>query len=815
MGISGTFVADFSSFQAAVDQSVAKLADFSAGSDKVQASLNKMVDSFSGVKVIQQATLMTQAITDLGGATTLTASEQAKVNDVVQAGIDKYAALGQVAPPAMLELAAATEQSSGGFLEGIPLVEGFVAAFSVEKILSFGEAILSSASDIENLSRATGVSTDGIQQLAYVGASFGITTDQMARGVEDLSARLAGGNSSAASAVAGLGLSLSALIDEGPQQAFIDIATAVGNVKDPMLQASVNTDLFGKFGKILLPVMKDLATAFANAQKNAQVISQDNIDKVAAFDAGWAHLTQTFKAVTATSFGAVIDAFNDMNAAIAKQSLAEQDLDDETVKMGATFLGLPLRPVADGLLDMVNSTLQFGGAISTAVTPAQYLANQLNDLRTKALAPLSDAQKDNIIELQSFGQSLDNIAQLVGSNAVAVKLFEDAHRSAEAELKKFQTALAEVESAGQTWQETLDTIDGSIVDTISNDLKAGVSQEALAKTYALTAAQVRSVALANADQVAQQKKSDDAILETTKLWDDYDALIGSASQGSYAAASAAIDKWAADLTAKMQKAGTDTAEFYDALAADEDARYAKLNTTTLAADALSQQYYAKQMATAADYYAFLQAQQANGVQISTASINAARTAADAATQAYNQWTTGITAATATSDAALRSMADAAQTSFLSVGKTVSDTFAQMTTDALNASKTIAGYFGSETPAQLQSLQQAAGINYNPTANLGGAGTLGLGLVGGSGSAFPPAIQGVYAGAPASGGQQGGPQGPALFVPNNNGSASTGSTTHVYFQAPIMGMDASGKAAIAQMVSDAVTQGARQGNRYSG
>lgn len=74
---------------------------------KAQEALNK---SFSGEKIITQAAQIVSAVEKIGGASKLTADEQDKVNKTVSAAIDKYAALGQTAPAAMLALAQATEK---------------------------------------------------------------------------------------------------------------------------------------------------------------------------------------------------------------------------------------------------------------------------------------------------------------------------------------------------------------------------------------------------------------------------------------------------------------------------------------------------------------------------------------------------------------------------------------------------------------------------------------------------------------------------------------------------------------------------------
>lgn len=111
MGVSAKFEADFSSFKNAVDSAVVKLRDFEDNSSKVTAALTKMGNSFSGTKIISDATLMAKAVADAGGASTLTAREMAKVNDTVNEAIAKYTALGGKAPKAMMDLADATKQA--------------------------------------------------------------------------------------------------------------------------------------------------------------------------------------------------------------------------------------------------------------------------------------------------------------------------------------------------------------------------------------------------------------------------------------------------------------------------------------------------------------------------------------------------------------------------------------------------------------------------------------------------------------------------------------------------------------------------------
>lgn len=109
--ITGHFGADFTAFNTAVEQAEVKLRGFETDATTVEKRLNALGNAYSGQKTIQEATLLTKAIQDLGGATKLTASEQVKVNATLTEAIEKYSVLGQQAPQAMRDLAAATAQS--------------------------------------------------------------------------------------------------------------------------------------------------------------------------------------------------------------------------------------------------------------------------------------------------------------------------------------------------------------------------------------------------------------------------------------------------------------------------------------------------------------------------------------------------------------------------------------------------------------------------------------------------------------------------------------------------------------------------------
>jgi len=105
MAITAKFSADFASFEAAVQQAEVSLRGFESGAGKVETSLTRMANSLSGTGLIQQATLMAEAVTRVGGSSTLTEAELARVGSTAAQAAQKLTALGQDVPPQIQALA--------------------------------------------------------------------------------------------------------------------------------------------------------------------------------------------------------------------------------------------------------------------------------------------------------------------------------------------------------------------------------------------------------------------------------------------------------------------------------------------------------------------------------------------------------------------------------------------------------------------------------------------------------------------------------------------------------------------------------------
>lgn len=433
MAVTAKFQADFSSFSDAVQKAEVELRSFESGAGKVESALTRMTNNFSGVKVIQDATLMSQAVDRIGGTSKLTEDELQKVATRAHEAVVKMTALGVEVPPHLQKLSAEmrnTGESTGFFAtvmaSAAEFATGLLAALSVERVVSFGLEAITAAGHIDDLALATGVSREALQRMAFVAEGFGIGMDEIARGVEQFSAKLAGGDSGAVSAVEKLGLKVNDLIRSGPAEAFLSFADAVGRVSDPMQKSALLADAFGgKLAKVLAPAIADLRKEMDSVPQRA-IISDENIKKADEFDDGLKHLGTTLKALAVDAFAGGVKALGYWGGAAKEAREAQEKL--------------------------TASTTEFVGPIQAAITNSELLANRLAALRADAVLPLTDAQKNAIALLDSFGVSHKEIAQLVETSEIAVKRYTDSLKEQEKAVK------AAVEQYKQ-WDELLQHMD--------------------------------------------------------------------------------------------------------------------------------------------------------------------------------------------------------------------------------------------------------------------------------------------------------------------------------------------------------------------
>jgi hypothetical protein len=197
-------------------------------------------------------------------------------------------------------------------LSGVGIGAGFsLATKSAEMFLGALQSIpaaiaawtshaLDAADKLSNLATTTGVSAEGLQRLERLGAPAGVSLETMARGALNLSRRL----ELTPKAFESLGFSVEHLKGLKPEQAFEEIAKAIGDMDDPGQQAAATMKLLGDRSGEMLRVIREGIKPVEDFGElsNQQVKDLDNLgDATGEAQKAWENLTTQLVATVARS----------------------------------------------------------------------------------------------------------------------------------------------------------------------------------------------------------------------------------------------------------------------------------------------------------------------------------------------------------------------------------------------------------------------------------------------------------------------------------------------------------------------------------
>jgi hypothetical protein len=448
MPISARFIADFTSFNDAVQKAEAKLVDFTSGAAKVEKALSRMTYSFSGRRMIQEATLAAKAIEDIGGAGKLTEAELQRVGTQAQEAISKMKALGMDVPAGVQKLADATKGATGAFgglgsklstVNG--LLGGLGVGLSVGAVVSFGKALFNDADALQKMSDRTGISITGLERLQVAGDDAGNTIEDMTGAINQMQNRLASGDKSAVGALGKLGITLDQINSLSPDQQFIRISDALRGMKDPSQQVAIAMDLFGKTGTQVLPTLKrgfdDVRDAAVGMSEDTQKALDYTGDQLQAW---W----RKGKGVAA-------------EALVAFGRLAANGFD----------------PLATGIANAKREADEFNRSLSESIgkiaTPGIFNS-------PKGGFTISEADQ------HAFDRDMEEQRAAMEKSADAAKKLSE-------ELAKYGAVVKGVAIDAQGFGRVLDTVDGTIVAAIRYYTDQGVALSELATMYGLTTQQ--------------------------------------------------------------------------------------------------------------------------------------------------------------------------------------------------------------------------------------------------------------------------------------------------------------------------------------
>ncbi|WP_423396024.1 hypothetical protein [Burkholderia sp. LMG 21824] len=200
-------------------------------------------------------------------------------------------------------------------------IAGAVGDWAVEQVKSIGEY----GEAVEFASQKTGIATDEIQKLGYVGKVTGLSFDEMQHSMALLSRKLAeaqGGSKEAAAALALIGISGKDLKELTLDQVFSRMAESFHEHADGAEKSALAMELMGRNGQQMIPTLNKGAEGFKEfgdaATEVGAVIDKETIAKMAELgehmhqlEADGSAVATAFKGTLASAFDAVVKSLDD------------------------------------------------------------------------------------------------------------------------------------------------------------------------------------------------------------------------------------------------------------------------------------------------------------------------------------------------------------------------------------------------------------------------------------------------------------------------------------------------------------------------
>jgi hypothetical protein len=501
MAVTAKFIADFTEFNGAVGKAEVELKSFQSGAAQVEKQLKSMADSFSGRKLIQDATLAAEAVERIGGATKLTEAEIQRLAVVTGQAVEKMKALGIEVPPQIQKIAteaktiqkqfadAGTEAKGlGGIFSSLQgplasLAASFGVTFGVGAIVAFVKGSLDAADSLVRLHDTTDISVEALQRFQVAGDDAGNTVEEINAAIVQMENRVAGGDASAVAALTKLGIKFTEFKALSPEDQFVALSDAIRAVQDPSQQVALAMDVMGRKGAEVLPTLK---RGFDDLKGAAVGMSEATVEKLDRAGDAWDAFWRKAKGVGAEAVAIGIDNISQalqVQARVLEQELATS-LDRVTAKATTAskalgvlpeqfkVAGIPddLEKIEEALTRTAEASIKLHETESTLfgrdiVERAKSYAAAIADMGGK-MPPLAESQKrvadtmrDALTVMRASGEGASatatqfhnlylessGVAQALIAATQAMTFFaQNAPTAAEEEAEQFRRAAEEV-----------------------------------------------------------------------------------------------------------------------------------------------------------------------------------------------------------------------------------------------------------------------------------------------------------------------------------------------------------------------------------
>jgi hypothetical protein len=384
----------------------------------------------------------------------------------VTEALAKYKALGEKAPADLKALEKATRQNTtilGSMKEQLSKIgPALLAAFSVGAVVAATKKMLDFADTMTNLSAKTGISTTGLQKLDLAFSKSGVSIDTVTQATTQLGARLVG-DKGAVKLIGQLGLNIEALRRMKPEEQFLTVADAVGNIQNKGEQLFASKTLFGRGGiEILAGLTGNLKETTDEFERMGLIIDEETLKAADDFGDQLGVMGKQLIGVTAQIVGPLLPALSGLATMLSKVASVIGPLVgtfvDWAIK-GVLAASAAIQRFIANLAEMATKIPILGKHLGIAGDYAKFLREQADATDARLVKMFTTVDEGSPVvrmaadELLGLGHATDEAGKAANR---AAKWFQDlqehefeAIRVAAEENKKAMDAMAAKQAALQ------------------------------------------------------------------------------------------------------------------------------------------------------------------------------------------------------------------------------------------------------------------------------------------------------------------------------------------------------------------------------
>lgn len=427
--------------------------------DKSSKAIKRLADEIQGGGATRKLQDLEKAIAQLGGPANVTGQNLVNLASRIK---QLEAAGGKV--PAQLQAIAASAKNLGAGLDfkaqGLNAIQGFTSSLGPlgSALTALGPAGIAAGaaiaivggsmfnasagavaygSKLSDLSLKTGMSAEGLQRLEMAGAMVGVSLESASSAVFKLQNAM----ETAPEKFTALGMSVHALKNMAPDEAFASFAKNIAAIESPTERAAAAMSVLGRSAGELMPLLRTMALDGAGASAGlGRVLTSEMVAKLDEVDDAAAVLTKTWEGL-----------WNNIGAAVVTGADVASVIKGIAVAVGAVS----------------SAVQQYGPGIMTFLKTVGTIAMPGLELARRGVVALAEHREKNAPKFHTLTAVRGAVATVkANADAAREKEIQDA-------TEKRLKAMKEAEAEAKKLSERIDQLSGkTLAADMLRDAKA-------------------------------------------------------------------------------------------------------------------------------------------------------------------------------------------------------------------------------------------------------------------------------------------------------------------------------------------------------